>query len=76
MVSARRSLVLELMMGAVLGLPVSGIDQLTPAPLLRATNMGPDWITGGAYGIEGGTACTLALCSPPFYLAHTLCFSN
>jgi len=49
------------MMGAVLGLPVSGIDRITPAPLLRATDMGPDWITGGAYGIEGGAACTLAL---------------
>lgn len=48
-------------MGAGLGLPVSGIDQLTPNPLLRAADAGPAWLTGGAYGIEGGAACTLAL---------------
>ena len=47
---------------ALLGIPVSGrIDQLAPAPLLRAVNAGPDWLTGGAYGIEGGVACTVAL---------------
>ena len=46
---------------SLLGLPVSGIERLAPAPLLRATNAGPDWLTGGAYGIEGGVACTVAL---------------
>jgi membrane protease YdiL (CAAX protease family) len=46
---------------SVLGLPVSGISRLAPAPLLHAINAGPDWLTGGAYGIEGGAACTLAL---------------
>ena len=49
------------MMGAILGLPVSGIDKLTPAPLLRASVTGPAWLTGGSYGIEGGAACTIAL---------------
>jgi membrane protease YdiL (CAAX protease family) len=48
-------------MGSVLGLPVSGITSLTRAPLLRASDAGPAWLTGGAYGIEGGAACTLAL---------------
>jgi membrane protease YdiL (CAAX protease family) len=48
-------------MGSVLGLPVSGITSLTRAPLLRAADAGPAWLTGGAYGIEGGAACTLAL---------------
>ncbi|HZH90892.1 MAG TPA: type II CAAX endopeptidase family protein [Pyrinomonadaceae bacterium] len=48
-------------MGALLGLPVSGITSLTRAPLFRATDAGPAWLTGGAYGIEGGAACTLAL---------------
>ena len=24
-------------------------------------NTGPDWLTGGAYGLEGGAACTIAL---------------
>jgi uncharacterized protein len=46
---------------SVLGLPVSGIERIAPAPLLRAVNAGPDWLTGGAYGIEGGAACTIAL---------------
>ena len=49
------------MQGSVIGLPVSGIERLAPAPLLRAINSGPDWLTGGAYGIEGGAACTIAL---------------
>jgi uncharacterized protein len=46
---------------SLLGLPVSGISRLAPAPLLHAINTGPDWVTGGAYGIEGGAACTFAL---------------
>jgi len=46
---------------SLLGLPVSGIQRLAPAPLLHAMNAGPDWLTGGAYGIEGGAACTVAL---------------
>ena len=49
------------MQGAVVGLPVSGINRIAPAPLLHAINSGPDWLTGGAYGIEGGAACTIAL---------------
>lgn len=49
------------MMSAVLGLPVSGITAITPNPLLRATDLGPQWLTGGAYGIEGGAACTIAI---------------
>ncbi|HEY0545727.1 MAG TPA: type II CAAX endopeptidase family protein [Pyrinomonadaceae bacterium] len=48
-------------MSAVLGLPVSGITSITPTPLLRATDLGPAWLTGGAYGIEGGAACTIAI---------------
>ena len=46
---------------SLLGLPVSGIERISPAPLLKAMNFGPDWLTGGAYGIEGGAACTVAL---------------
>jgi hypothetical protein len=49
------------MMGAVFGVPVSGIDRLTPNPLLHAAADHPQWLTGGAYGVEGGAACTLAL---------------
>jgi membrane protease YdiL (CAAX protease family) len=46
---------------SLLGLPVSGIQRIAPAPLLQAMNAGPDWLTGGSYGIEGGAACTIAL---------------
>jgi uncharacterized protein len=47
--------------GALLGSPVSGIKSIAPYPLLRFADAGPDWVGGGAYGIEGGAACTLAL---------------
>lgn len=59
------------MMGAVIGLPVSGIERLTPNPLLRADAVGPAWLTGGAYGIEGGAACTLALVVSTIYIWRT-----
>ena len=57
--------------GALLGLPVSGITSITPAPLLRATDNGPAWLTGGAYGIEGGLACTLALIISTLFIWRT-----
>jgi membrane protease YdiL (CAAX protease family) len=47
--------------GAFLGLPVSGITELTTAPLLRVSEFGAEQITGGDYGIEGGIACTIAI---------------
>ena len=58
-------------MGAVLGLPVSGIDKLTPEPVMRATDAGPAWLTGGAYGIEGGAACTIALLLSTLFIWRT-----
>jgi uncharacterized protein len=48
-------------LGAIFGIPVSGITELTTAPLMRQTETGADLIGGGAYGVEGGLACTLAL---------------
>jgi membrane protease YdiL (CAAX protease family) len=47
--------------GALLGSPVSGITRITPHPLMSFNDAGPAWIGGGAYGIEGGAACTLAI---------------
>ena len=47
--------------GAVLGIPVSGITNLTTAPIFQVSNFGTNQITGGNYGIEGGIACTVAL---------------
>jgi hypothetical protein len=58
-------------MGALLGLPVSGITSLTRAPLFRATDTGPAWLTGGAYGIEGGAACTAALIISTIFIWKT-----
>lgn len=58
-------------MGSILGLPVSGITSISPAPLLRAADTGPTWLTGGHYGIEGGVACTVALIASTVFLMRT-----
>ena len=47
--------------GPVFGINVSGIAEFSPDPVLRSTDIGPAWLTGGSYGIEGGVACTFAL---------------
>lgn len=48
-------------LGSLFGLPVSGITTIAPNPLLHGTDLGPAWLTGGSYGIEGGVACTITL---------------
>lgn len=48
-------------LGAILGIQVSGLSDLTTAPFLKATDLGPAWLSGGDYGLEGGLACTVAL---------------
>ncbi len=58
-------------MGALLGLPVSGITEIAPAPLLRTELFGPKWLTGGTYGLEGGLACTLALLVSTLFIWRT-----
>jgi len=47
-------------LGWFFGLPVSGLE-LVSHPLLKGTDLGPVWLTGGNYGIEGGVAGTVAL---------------
>lgn len=47
-------------MGSFFGLPVSGLH-LVGATFLKADDIGPAWLTGGTYGLEGGVACTVAL---------------
>jgi hypothetical protein len=47
--------------GAFLGINVSGLSELASAPILRVSETGTEFVTGGDYGIEGGIACTLAL---------------
>jgi hypothetical protein len=49
------------MQGAIFGVEVSGLKEITIAPLMRETDFGPAWLTGGDYGIEGGIACFIAL---------------
>ena len=61
---------------SLLGLPVSGIERIAPAPLLKAANLGPDWLTGGAYGIEGGAACTIALLVSTVVIWRTKLFAR
>ena len=57
-------------LGWFFGLPVSG-GQVTSNPLFKATDIGPAWLTGGTYGIEGGVACTIALVLSTFFLWWT-----
>ncbi|HKZ03583.1 MAG TPA: CPBP family intramembrane glutamic endopeptidase [Pyrinomonadaceae bacterium] len=45
---------------SILGLPVSGM-KISPQSLLTGLDLGPSWLTGGSYGIEGGVAGTIAL---------------
>jgi uncharacterized protein len=47
-------------LGWFFGLPVSGLN-IIANPLLEAQDIGPKWLTGGSYGIEGGVACMIAL---------------
>jgi uncharacterized protein len=47
-------------LGSVFGLPVSGL-RLVSAPLLKAQDVGPAWLTGGSYGLEGGVAGTITI---------------
>jgi CAAX protease family protein len=58
-------------MGAVVGLPVSGINEITSQSLLRTVDHGPAWLTGGTYGIEGGLACTIVLIISTIFIRYT-----
>jgi membrane protease YdiL (CAAX protease family) len=58
-------------LGSLFGLPVSGITDLAPHPLLHGTDLGPAWLTGGSYGIEGGLACTITLIVSTIFIWRT-----
>ncbi len=47
--------------GAIFGIEVSGLTDITTAPLLKEVDVPTSLISGGSYGIEGGIACTIAL---------------
>lgn len=57
-------------LGSLFGLPVSGLN-FSSHPLLRGSDLGPAWLTGGSYGIEGGVACTLALTISTLFIWRT-----
>jgi membrane protease YdiL (CAAX protease family) len=57
-------------LGWFFGLPISGLS-LVSYPLLKASDNGPFWLTGGNYGIEGGLACTIALALCTLFLWRT-----
>jgi membrane protease YdiL (CAAX protease family) len=58
-------------LGSLFGLPVSGVTSLAPHSLLRGADLGPAWLTGGSFGIEGGIACTVALILSTIFIWRT-----
>jgi len=58
-------------LGSLFGLPVSGLTDLAPYPLLHGADLGPAWLTGGSYGIEGGLACTITLLVSTIFIWRT-----
>lgn len=58
-------------LGSLFGLPVSGISDLAPYPLLHGKDLGPPWLTGGNFGIEGGLACTVTLIVSTIFIWRT-----
>jgi len=57
-------------LGWFFGLPVSGLN-LASHPLLKASDSGLLWLTGGSYGIEGGIAATIALVLSTLFVWRT-----
>ncbi|MGH9943233.1 MAG: lysostaphin resistance A-like protein [Pyrinomonadaceae bacterium] len=56
---------------SLLGLPVSGVVRHSGNSAWIATDVGPAWLTGGAYGVEGGVACTVALILSTLFIWKT-----
>jgi membrane protease YdiL (CAAX protease family) len=52
--------------GFILGLPVSGLN--FPASFLHPRLHGPEWLTGGSYGPEGGILTTVVIAIASLYL--------
>lgn len=57
-------------LGSLFGLPVSGL-RIVRNSLLLGSDLGPAWLTGGSYGIEGGAACTIALLLSTLFIWRT-----
>jgi len=57
-------------LGWVFGLPISGLNVVSNT-LLTGHDLGPAWLTGGTYGIEGGIAGTVALVVSTLFIWRT-----
>ncbi|MFC4076886.1 CPBP family intramembrane glutamic endopeptidase [Salinithrix halophila] len=53
----------------IVSLPVSGLH-MTKAPPVKAAETGPDWITGGPFGLEGGLGAFLVLVMGCWYFTR------
>ncbi|MBL6852056.1 MAG: CPBP family intramembrane metalloprotease [Alphaproteobacteria bacterium] len=51
------------LLGTGFELRITGLDTHMPALLVKLTQTGPGWLTGGADGSEGGVICTVVLCA-------------
>ncbi|HET8781466.1 MAG TPA: type II CAAX endopeptidase family protein [Pyrinomonadaceae bacterium] len=60
----------NLALGPLFGLPISG-GSMFSNPILRGEDVGPAWLTGGNYGIEGGVACTIAMVAFTIFVWRT-----
>jgi uncharacterized protein len=61
----------NLVLAAVLHTDVSGLG-IGPTPDYRVIDSGPDWLTGGAWGPEGGAAAALGLAVASIILLRPL----
>jgi membrane protease YdiL (CAAX protease family) len=61
--------------GTMLGLPTSGLidDRIA---LCRATVSGPEWLTGGGFGPEGGVLTTVALIASTWFILKSTMFRS
>ena len=57
-------------MGAVFGLPVSGLF-IPQHPILVSTSDAPLWLTGGSYGPEGGATATVIVIASMVFIWQT-----
>lgn len=57
-------------LGSFFGLPVSG-KSLVQHSVFHGTDLGPAWLTGGDFGIEGGIACTITLIISTIFIWRT-----
>lgn len=62
-------------LGSFFGLPVSG-KALVQHSVFHGTDLGPAWLTGGDFGIEGGIACTITLILSTIFIWRTKLLSS